>query len=498
MPGIARENVEILVHTTAPSRGQDDAKRRRMAEAYLSFHPATKTTLEPELTVGVTDNLNNATANLDQEAGSQLQDELQQATQETHEEPASGASYRPEQNSGEEEDAYEYVVEHPLNLSQELFSPSMSFNSAVDNANSPIFRAQISHYGDLPISKPSQEPGVADSWVVPPSEVPDSQPEVSRTMIVFSSPTRMLELYLQNQESQLTRSTPDKSPEKSDKSGSLDLPLGLRELLSSSPDRGQTQSSPSPVKGPERRSDRILEARSLNPPSTQDPALDLKRKWVSSSTEETHPSSAPPKPLAIPTQVPISSQPLPPRPEKRARLELPNTRDFSSSQLTPASGRLACTPTPSSFQAPGAWWCQLEIRPSPPETSSEQLTADMLITSHLAQIVKRMPSSLYCPVHQKRDLREMERGYWLVDCKEWNLNLQQQCWNTLGSSIGKNKSGWGVWCIRDEDFTSLRIYCWGIVVRHIYLLLLMASNNRIKKAGIRWIGGDGETIIQMP
>ena len=40
MAGIARREVEILVYATAPSRGQDDARYRSLAQAYLDFQPA--------------------------------------------------------------------------------------------------------------------------------------------------------------------------------------------------------------------------------------------------------------------------------------------------------------------------------------------------------------------------------------------------------------------------------------------------------------------------
>ncbi|KAG4439582.1 hypothetical protein IFR05_004930 [Cadophora sp. M221] len=494
MAGIARKDVEILVHTTAPSRGQDDARYRRIAEAYLNFQPATRRRLDEVFP-------HNATEELDKSARSQRQEELLEVAKGTQEESLSSASYHPDEDSTEEEDAYEYIVDHRLSLSQELHSPSMSFNSAVDNANSPIFRARVTQHVNLPKLQPSQRYEIADSWVAPPSEVPDSQPEVNTTMTAFSSPTRMLELYLQNQESQATRSTLDKSSGQPDKTSSLELPSGLRGALSSSADHGLTQSSPSPVKGPGQRSEQILEPRSLNPPSTQDPALNLKRKWVSSGSEESHqshPSSAPPKPLATSIQAPMSSQPLPPRPEKRARLESQSFRPFARSQPAPTFSKPAATPGASSFQAPGIWWEMLEIRPKPPVTSTGELTAEMLITHHLVAIAKRMPPSLYCPVSKKRDLRDMERGYWLLECKGWNENLQQRCWDALGRYIGKDLAGWGVWCKREEDFKSIRVYCWGVVVGHIYLLLYMASDSKIKKAGARWIGGDGETIIQMP
>ncbi|KAH9212409.1 hypothetical protein DL95DRAFT_391562 [Leptodontidium sp. 2 PMI_412] len=491
MAGIARKDVEILVHTTAPSRGLDDARYRRIAEAYLDFQPARSRRLEENLS-------NSAIGEPDNEARGQLQDELQEAVLATQKVPQSGASYHPDESSTEEEDVYEYIVEHRLSLSQELHSPSMSFNSAVDNANSPIFRARVTQYVDLPEPHLSQRYEIPDSWVAPPNEVPDSQPEVNTTMTAFSSPTRMLELYLQNQESQATRSTPDKSPGQPDKTSSLELPSGLRGALSSSPDHGLTPSSPSPVKGPERRPERILEPRSLNPPSTQDPALNLKRDWVSSGSEESYPSSAPPGPLATIIQVPMSSQPPPSRPEKRARLEPPSFRGFVSSQPTPTFSKPVATPNASSFQIPGIWWELLEIHPNPPVTSSGDLTPEIFITPHLAAIAKRMPPSLYCPISKTRDLRDMERGYWLLECKGWNENLQQRCWDALGRYIGKDLAGWGVWCKREEDFKSIRVYCWGVVVGHIYLLLYMASDSKIKKAGARWIGGDGETIIQMP
>ena len=48
MPGTARGDVEIWVHTTAPSRGQDDARYRALAQAYLDFEPAEIRRLDDE------------------------------------------------------------------------------------------------------------------------------------------------------------------------------------------------------------------------------------------------------------------------------------------------------------------------------------------------------------------------------------------------------------------------------------------------------------------
>ena len=46
MSGIERGYVEILVHTSAPSRGQDDTRYRALADVYLAFEPANRTALD--------------------------------------------------------------------------------------------------------------------------------------------------------------------------------------------------------------------------------------------------------------------------------------------------------------------------------------------------------------------------------------------------------------------------------------------------------------------
>jgi hypothetical protein len=92
----------------------------------------------------------------------------------------------------------------------------------------------------------------------------------------------------------------------------------------------------------------------------------------------------------------------------------------------------------------------------------------------------------------------MERGHWLLDCDSWDEDLRRRCWNFLGDRIGKNLVGWGVWCVRDAEYSAIRVYCWGIIVDYIYLLLYLASEGKIKKIGASWIGGDGNVIIKMP
>jgi hypothetical protein len=131
-------------------------------------------------------------------------------------------------------------------------------------------------------------------------------------------------------------------------------------------------------------------------------------------------------------------------------------------------------------------------------TSASVLTAEMLITNHLHKLSEKMSLAiLYQPISQTRDLRPMERGHWIVNCQDWNNGLRKRFWDCLGNFVGKNMAGWGVWCIRSEDHGTMRVYCWGIIVGHIYLLLYLASESKIKGVDAQWIGGDGQAVIKM-
>lgn len=45
---------------------------------------------------------------------------------------------------------------------------------------------------------------------------------------------------------------------------------------------------------------------------------------------------------------------------------------------------------------------------------------------------------------------------------------------------------------------TLKIYAWGEIAVHVYLLLFLASERRIRKMGAQWRDSREEVIIQMP
>ncbi|KAK2629295.1 hypothetical protein QTJ16_000115 [Diplocarpon rosae] len=507
MAGIAPKDVEILIHTTAPSRGQDDARYRALAQAYLDFQPAKRRRIGEDIS-------HLASARSEIEVTSHLRDRLLQSTQEERD---SQASFHPDhENSSEEEESLQLVADDILGCSQLINSPDLSFNSAADNADSPIFRARVTCQIEGSVAQENQEEELRNTWLSPPSVVADSQPEHINPMISFSSPTRMLELYLQNQESQATDLNSAISiPERRNESSSLDLLASMGGVLSTPSVRkcsslvGQfglqsgpslstddsTQSSPSPVKG-RRFSNRIVEARIRKSPSTQDPRLGLKRKWDSSRSDEPRHSSAPSKTTGPSVDHPTPTQTLLVRPEKRLQIESLGSDVVSSSQPILSSSNPEIRA--SSLSGPLVWTEKCVIRPKPPATSMGNLTPEMLLTSSLARFQKQLARVSIVPAYQKRGVRDMERGYWLVNCEGWDEMHRHECWERLGNFVGSDHAGWGVWCIRDECFREIRVYCFGFVAGQVYLLLYMVSLGKIKKTGLCWKGGDGETIIRMP
>ena len=87
--------------------------------------------------------------------------------------------------------------------------------------------------------------------------------------------------------------------------------------------------------------------------------------------------------------------------------------------------------------------------------------------------------------------------------------------------MGGGRAGWGVWAEwerpgtektkdgLEKEKTSLekaiagneqelvRVYCWGEVVGHVWLVLLLATSRKVKGMGARWVDGAGEVVLVM-
>ncbi|KAI9367572.1 hypothetical protein BJX61DRAFT_537949 [Aspergillus egyptiacus] len=190
----------------------------------------------------------------------------------------------------------------------------------------------------------------------------------------------------------------------------------------------------------------------------------------------------------------------------------------------------------------------LQINPPPPPISSSPFTTHITPTLHM--LTNRLKSSrTYSPTTQTRDLDALERGYWYLrinllpssppsppsftpptvanpnsnpDPRTWDISLFERFWAFLSSFIGKEgRAGWGVWCILESEHSApapaptraeavdaaelcyaqhlgLKVYTWGEIACHIYLLLFLASERRIRGMGAQWRDGRDEVVVQMP
>ncbi|KAK4957066.1 hypothetical protein LTR10_005024 [Elasticomyces elasticus] len=141
----------------------------------------------------------------------------------------------------------------------------------------------------------------------------------------------------------------------------------------------------------------------------------------------------------------------------------------------------------------------LTIRPPEPEIAINEFTTHITPTLSWLACSDRI-KDVYTPVSISRPLLPLERGYWLVDTSSWPTEAQIAFWRFLESKVGGGDVGWGLWCTRDGDeevFGKVQVFCWGEVVREVYLMLYVASTSRVRKCGLRWVDGEGEVVVQM-
>jgi hypothetical protein len=524
----ARSNIDILVHVTAPSTGQHDAKYRALARAYLNFEPLQLLEFAHEH-----ENEHDLVEDEAELANSQLQEELLVSTQEERE---SEASYRPADES--ESAALSSLSTQSRCLDSLLYPEAafsqLSFDGVDHNLGSPKVRRPL----DQSIL-PARSQDSQDSWIVPPSTVADSQPELQSVVGRFLSPGQALEsILLQLQNSAQPPSSMHDGPSLLDQTKyplERDLLPVIDQTLSPADDdlaageqspqvpnlSKKTESthpasyisslnqpnpsarsiSPSTSKRARSHSPQILRSRNQNIVSSQDNGVIDRAKDLGLNQEENHQSSSTPTELMsdslLVSTVPFDS------PRKRLRVEefCLTTSELISSRI------VAEVITPSSEHYKPMWLNKLEVRPPSPAVGIVNLAPESFITETLRKVGSKVPSTMYKPLEQKRELREMERGYWQLDCRGFNADLRIRCWERLAHNISTCRLGWGVWCVRDEnlfsdlpvtdDLMSIRVYCWGITVDYLYLYLISISEKKIRGSGARWVGGDGQDIIIM-
>ncbi|KAK0322843.1 hypothetical protein LTR91_002618 [Friedmanniomyces endolithicus] len=152
----------------------------------------------------------------------------------------------------------------------------------------------------------------------------------------------------------------------------------------------------------------------------------------------------------------------------------------------------------------------LTIHPPEPAVSLDSFVTH--VTPALAWLAgeQSVVRDCYHPVSVSRPMRPLERGYWLVNPSTWTQEVQHKFWKFLESQVGSGDVGWGVWCLREPGQSVLtlpgqgegglglvKVFCWGEVVKHIYLMLYVASNSRVRKIGLQWVDAEEVAVVQM-
>lgn len=200
-------------------------------------------------------------------------------------------------------------------------------------------------------------------------------------------------------------------------------------------------------------------------------------------------------------QDPVSPQALPDPvgPQVRASEQLDTT------------SRLAAKATTDELASPNASTADLSavlkdlpliIRPAEPCASLDPVTTHITTSLRLLTDSPHVKDS-YKPIYVSRGIRSQERGYWLLEgTSSWPVSLQVDFWRFLQQFVGSGNGGWGIWCLREpslelRNLGDVKVYCWGEVVKHVYLLLYTASQSKVRKMGLQWLDADERIIVRM-
>ncbi|KZL69651.1 hypothetical protein CI238_00686 [Colletotrichum incanum] len=486
-------NVEILVHVTAPCRTVDDARYRALAQAYLDFSPTSQTRVisrPPPRTV--------------EEVIPSSQAELPVW-------PAWSDAPPPIPSS----DATQPATSSPVRSTPpppiafgsfgSFRSQELSFRSVLDNRNSPGLARPLVPRDIIPSSQPEIEPHrTQGSWQAPPSIIGDSQPLNTISLAEFSSPSRLFEHLACQFNSQPTGVSQQHSGNQRDPTLPVDSTLVPTSEEEEDEDEDDCQvvlvtSSSLPTAGNEATPGPLSSAENV---VLRTPFPAFERPLLPSSPFEQVIQDTPCQPLK---KRPLPSSPTragsePPLSSKRHRRSAPISE--SRSVIARSSSDVGTVPSDlyRPIRPPNErhlnYLERLEIHPAGPPVGTTHLTPDDLLTPKLRELARQLNiSKRYAPVEQKRELRPFERGHWQLDWTSWRPTLRERAWHFLTDYILEGFAGWGVWCKRAEDWTWLRVYCWGHIVGHVYLALYLASERALKKNAARWVDGAGEVVV---
>lgn len=464
--------VEILIHITAPSRAVDDSRYRSLASAYLDFELEARLPI-PSTSVVISSN--------------------------------TGSRHAPQTSQQQLSQGNDEHGSRPLGQAGPLASPTASFRSVLDNIGSPYLAGRNSTHAAQATPETRLSQVTHSTWQSPSGVIEDSVPRNNAMAPAFSSPTRVLEHYLQafdglsqprvpssgGSSEQIITGTPVQRQNNHGSGEEVDqqCPPTLivpRTPLPETPFETGRYIEHQSIENKHGGSDQIIRDQQFRGPQTaefvDEPTLTSSPEYpaVGRAATEPPPDGRPPGLAAGPSSRPLArtSSDAGPDTSRRGR------RAAVSVDFLPSHGFT---------------YGDLELRAPEPPASAARVEARDLVTPGLSRLARRLEAARrpFRPGAQARGLRPTERGYWLLDCSAWGAALRRDCWAFLANYVCTGAGGWGLRCSRDPGFLRLRAYCWGAAVPHVYRLLYLAAQREIKFTGASWVDGEGETVIVM-
>lgn len=138
--------------------------------------------------------------------------------------------------------------------------------------------------------------------------------------------------------------------------------------------------------------------------------------------------------------------------------------------------------------------------PAPKTSVARPGTLPSQVTKHLATMKAKNPTR-FRPLTIRRDVVHDERGFWRIDCKHWPSSAQRDFWLLLCEHVSSGRVGWATTLHRQPaahgELGLVRLYCWGEVVEHMWLLLWLCSKAKASGMESKWIDANGVAVIEM-
>ncbi|EMD94132.1 hypothetical protein COCC4DRAFT_79615 [Bipolaris maydis ATCC 48331] len=205
-------------------------------------------------------------------------------------------------------------------------------------------------------------------------------------------------------------------------------------------------------------------------------------------------------------ETPIPTAKLSAKPDAFATSQRAVNPDDALNSSSPASWHTTCEekgPEDSSQVAPPIDFSKFQIDVYPPEpkiSTARPGTLPSQITPQLAALKQQNPKR-FKPIRIGKKPKPDDRGYWLISCSHWSAQLQQAFWNNICEQVTSGKLGWGVMLYREgrtsRSLGQVKLYCWGEIVEHTWLVLWLCSKGKVSGSGLEWIDADGDAVFLM-